>query len=111
MTLAAKLFEKPSVTGNIGDWQSRHMTAVHLPRGFERPIVWMLEQWLRYADVHQNRYDSKIGEDYVLGVYWQDIGKAIRGLLNGECGRLDCGTLDGLILNTMQECGIDISDL
>ena len=30
-----------------------------------------------------------------------------RTLLNGECGRLDCGTVDGILLDAMKGAGID----
>jgi hypothetical protein len=107
--LVTKLYDKPKVQGNIGDWQGRHLQAVCSPRGFERPLVRMVEQWLRYADAHQKEHESPIGEDFVLGQYWEDIGDALRGLLNGQSGRLDCGTLDAVILDSMQAVGIDVS--
>ena len=107
--LVTKLYDKPKVTGNIGDWQGRHLQAVHSPRGFERPIVRMIEQWLRYADTHQKEYESRIGEDYVIGRYWEEMGDSLRGLLNGQTGRLDCGTLDSVILGAMEDVGIDVS--
>ena len=60
---------------------------------------------------HKARFESAIGEDYVLGPQWQAIGEGLRGLLNGETGRLDCGTLDGFILATLDENGIDTETL
>jgi len=91
------------------EWQERHAMAMRMPRAQERPIVAMLKGWLAYAQDHRARFDSPIGEDGVLGPEWEAIGDALRGLLNGDCGRLDCGTLDGLILNTMRENGVDVS--
>jgi hypothetical protein len=67
------------------NWVMAHNEAIDWPKGFE----------------------SLIGEDYVLGPEWTQIGTAIRGLLNGETGRLDCGTLDGFILETMRENGVE----
>jgi len=61
----------------------------------------MLRGWLTYADRHQARYHSGIGADGVLGDEWAALGHAILGLLNGETGRLDCGTLDALIRGTL----------
>lgn len=91
-----------------GDWKERHNAAtMSLGRPFESAIVHMLEAWARYADDHRARYESPIGEDYVLGPEWRDIGLGIRGLLNGETGRLDCGTLDGFILDTLKAEGIE----
>lgn len=111
MTYAGSLFQKPNVTGNIGDWQGRHMQACIAPRGLERPLVRMIEQWLRYADSHEKRFESLIGDDYVLGEHWFDMGLALRGLLNGESDRLDCGTLDYVILTALKRAGFDTDSL
>jgi hypothetical protein len=86
----------PNDTG----WQTRHMAALRTPTGFEVAIVEMLKAWALYADTHSRRYESKIGHD-VLGDEWAAIGRGIRGLLNGETGHLDCGTLDGFIADTL----------
>lgn len=48
-----------------------------------------------------------IGEDYVLGPEWATIGRALLALLNGETGRLDCGTLDGIIRDTLRAEGTE----
>jgi hypothetical protein len=97
------LFVSPTTTrSNVGDWQSRHNEAIIAPRGPERPIVRLCEAWLAYAEQHRKRYESPIGEDGVLGQEWAAIGLAIRGLLNGETGNLDCGTLDAFVLNTLK---------
>lgn len=93
------------------DWAVRHNEAIDRPRGFEVPVVRMLHFWEMYAVEHAKRWESSIGEDYVLGPEWRDIGLAIRGLLNGETGRLDCGTLDGFILNTLKENDIETENL
>lgn len=51
-----------------------------------------------YADTHAElNVGWELGEDCVLGEYWKDAARAVIGLLNGDVGRLDCGTLDGLI--------------
>jgi len=84
-----------------------HNEAIDWPKGFEAAIVKMLHFWEMYATEHQKRWESPIGEDYVLGVYWKDMGLSLRGLLNGETGRLDCGTLDAFILETMRENGVE----
>ncbi len=86
--------------------------AVSYPKklSFESAIVGMLNGWADYAEVHERRFESKISDDYVLGPEWEQIGKGIRGLLNGETdSRLDCGTLDAFILNTLQDHGVDTS--
>jgi hypothetical protein len=98
--------------GNCGGWQDRHNHAVNHPGvGFERAIRDMLNAWQEYAHTHKRRYESKIGDDYVLGPEWQQIGEGIRGLLNGECGKFDCGTLDAFILYTLKDNGINTDTL
>jgi hypothetical protein len=97
--------------GNMGGWKERHAQAIRLPVGHERPIVNLLSAWCDYAFLHQHRFESGIGEDYVLGPEWAAIGAAIRGLLNGECGRLDCGTLDSILCHNLTVQGFDPEQL
>ena len=96
--------------GNVGGWQERHDAAVYLPVHETEPgVVPMLRGWAVYAAKHFQHNGSPIGEDYVLGPQWEQIGLGIRGLLNGITGRLDCGTLDAFILDTLSENGFDVS--
>ncbi len=97
-----------NVMPNDNGWQDRHLKALKGPINFETAIVAMLEGWARYADVHASRYESPIGDDGVLGAHWQEIGNSIRALLNGECGRLDCGTIDGFIVETLRSEGFTV---
>lgn len=103
----------PSTTsGNLGGWQERHMGAVSCPRTeYERALVELLCGWLRYADAVQGAWESGIGKDYVLGPNWAQIGAGIRGLLNGDLGRMDGGTLDGLLCQTLEAEGFDPDSL
>ena len=97
-----------NVQGQIADWMLRHRDAIEKPRnGFELAMLHLVEGWLRYADAYGERFESGIGEDYVLGVFWSQIGASLRGLLNGDCGRFDCGTLDGLLSDTLRAEGFD----
>jgi hypothetical protein len=86
---------------NTGGWRDRHIQAVNAPRGPERAIVAGLRAWCDYAVLHATRYESEIGDDGVLGPAWEQWGRALRTLLNGETGRLDCGTLDAIILDNL----------
>lgn len=97
----------PNDTG----WQTRHLEALTLPQGAELPIVTLLSAWANYADRHKLRYESGIGEDYVLGPAWAKIGASIRTLLNGESGRLDCGTLDSFLCTTLAAEGYNPDEL
>lgn len=88
-------------------WKIRHQDAWTAPRGAERPIVALIKAWLDYAAEHARQFESGIGDDGVLGEEWKDIGCGIRGLLNGELGRLDGGELDRIISQALQEQGFD----
>ena len=101
----------PMPKGNMGGWQERHFTAVRVPKGPEVPIVTLINGWAEYANVHRARFESGIGEDYVLGPQWAAIGAALRALLNGELGRLDGGTLDGFLNATLTAEGFDPEQL
>lgn len=88
-------------------WVERHVAAIYTPYGHEIPVISLLKGWLEYANTHRERYESGIGEDGFLGRHWEAIGFALLALLNGDCGRLDCGTLDGLIRSTLTAEGFD----
>lgn len=92
----------------IGDWRTRHNNAVKSPVAFEIPILMAIDAWLQYRLCHLQRYESRIGDDMVLGISWVDWGLAIRFLLNGETGRLDCGTLDALLVRVLSGEGVEV---
>ena len=91
-------------------WQRRHLEAFEAWRGrskHESAVAAMVKGWLEYADAHRERFESTIGEDGVLGPEWAAIGRGLLGLLNGETGRFDCGTLDAIIANALAGEGFD----
>jgi len=116
-------------TPNMPDdngWKRRHLEAMAEPCGTlqagvfpagndkytsrlsgERGLVLMLRGWLEYAEAHRYTYESQIGDDRVLGDEWMAIGQAMLGLLNGDLGRLDGGTLDAIIRDNLNEQGFD----
>jgi hypothetical protein len=111
----AQRFDMPSFTRssdggkmpNDTGWQTRHLAALQTPKGFESAIVGLIRAWAIYADSHKARYDSGIGEDGLLGDFWSQMSKQLRGLLDGETGRLDCGTLATFISETLKAEGFD----
>lgn len=92
-------------------WGERHAAALVAPHGAEIGIAVGFKGWCAYADLHWKRYSSEIGEDSVLGPAWAQWGAALRTLLNGELGRLDAGTLDGIIANNLEVQGFNPDDL
>ena len=97
----------PDCPGNMGDWKGRHLDAVFHPSLVEHPLVQMIKGWTDYSEIHKVRFGSEIGEDCVLGDEWFAIGMAMLGLLNGDLGRLDGGTLDTIIRDNLTEQGFD----
>jgi hypothetical protein len=91
------------------DWKILHNAAVVMPSPVERPIVTMLEGWLEYSQQWTAQYgdESKLSDDQILGWAWGEIAVALRSLLNGDCGRLDCGTLDSIIYAALEKQGFD----
>jgi hypothetical protein len=89
-------------------WATRHNMALNSPRNMEYPIVKLLDALDSYILFHREKYDSDIFEDGVLGKGVVQIVTGIRTLLNGECGRLDCGTIDGHLHDLLDIAGPDL---
>lgn len=115
----ASMYAKDSGSNKTG-WDVRHNAAVDnalataptvQASSQESTVVRMLSAWAGYAKAHREKFESTIGEDYVLGPAWEEIGLGIRALLNGETGRLDCGTLDAFILDTLGGNGVSTDNL
>ena len=96
---------------NTSGWKDRHLAAIRgAQNDHEIAIVRMLQGWLWYAEKHENRFGSGIGDDSALGPSWAAMGGAIRALLNGETGRIDCGTIDSIVADTLEAEGFDADD-
>ena len=92
-------------------WGKRHVSAWVMPRkAYEASIVAIVTALATYADAHREAYDAPLGEDAILGEAWANMVRSARVLLNGECGRLDCGTLDGLLLGMLEAEGLESDD-
>ncbi len=85
------------------NWASRHNKAVACPTKAEKGILDACYALEAMADAHVERYGSVIAEDGVLGDCWLKILHGVRGMLNGETGRLDCGTVDGWLVRLALE--------
>lgn len=90
------------------DWKRRHEQAFDAPRGeFERALVDLYNGLQQYAEGYRDRFGSEIGDDGVLGPEWVAIARAFIGLLNGDTGRLDAGTLDKWVREIAQNAGVE----
>jgi hypothetical protein len=72
---------------------------------FATSIETLLRAWELYAEAHLATYGTPIGSDYVLGAEWVAMGNALLGLLNGELGRLDGGTIDTKVRDIFEKHG------
>lgn len=95
-------------------WGKRHVDAweraIHggVARHYKgSAVVRMMDDWALYADSHFDHYDAPIGDDGFLGPEWEQIGKSLLAMLNGEMGDFDCGTLDGLIRDILTSQGFE----
>ena len=89
-------------------WGALHVRAFQAPvRKEARALVHLVTGLALYADAHESAYESGIGEDGVLGECWEDIAQGIRGLLNGETGGLDAGTLEKLLVRMLNSEGFE----
>ena len=83
-------------------WARNHVAAFTGAQDNERVVINLvcaLAQYLEGYGLRDEHGDEQnlLAHDYVLGPAWSRIWVGARGLLNGECGRLDCGTIDGLL--------------
>ena len=87
-------------------WDKRHNNAVTAP-GLREAILPIIKAWARYANAHKQLNETPIGEDGYCGPYFEEIAHGINGLLSADIGRLDGGTLNRFILETLEENGCD----
>jgi len=72
---------------------------------YAESIATMLRGWESYAATHEASYGAEISKDFVLGPAWAEIGLAIKRLLDGDCGGLDCGSVERNILTGLDAQG------
>ena len=93
-----------------GEWGERHRGAWALPRGPERGIKQMISALAIYADNHFQTFESPIGEDGYGGPEWLAMVHSCQRLLSMETGRLDCGTLDGMLRDMVRSAGFSATE-
>lgn len=102
LIIQTKLNEQAKKNNAIKSFQSRHVNA-----WCRSSIAKMIDALAIYADEHFKRYESPLGEDYVLGEYWIESLKGVRGLLNGELIGLDAGFTDEIIIALAENNGFN----
>ena len=85
----------------------RHTNAILAAKAntMPRAIVTLLSAWDDYAIAYEKHHGSNIGEDGVIGKYWAETGFAIKRLLDGETGGLDCGSIAANITESIEGKG------
>jgi hypothetical protein len=84
-----------------GSWGFQHAKAfeeaLHRPSRTEpspeAALARLIAAWMAYADAHRDAFGSRLGADGFLGPKWASIGESLRGLLDGDLGRMDASTL------------------
>ncbi len=106
-----KMIAPDNMTGTELNQLTDHNEAIRRARRFELPIIRGLQAWEQYAQVHKQTYDAPVMEDGTIGDYWAAWGFALRCLLQGQTGRLNCGHLDRYILELLKYHGATDQDL
>jgi len=86
---------------------AQHLNAVHDHESNSSAVslAAILRGWDSYAAAYEASYGDAIGTDCVLGPAWARCGLAIKGLLDGDCGALDCGSVARNILAALDAQG------
>lgn len=91
-------------------WADRHVRLWEVPGCGGNPLKDMICGLASYCDQHYSLFDSPIGDDSMLSKSILHILKGLRGLLDGELGQFDAGTLDYTLCELAKKVGIrDIS--
>ena len=118
--ISLKVSDKLPDAVRCEEWAVRHNRAVicgHTTDGShmldpQLAIPKIFAELHRYARWHEWRYESKIAEDGEIGRRgWLPMLKGLRYLLNGETKDLDCGTVDGAILELAKAAGFTEEDV
>jgi hypothetical protein len=101
---------------NLSCRQHRNQSQGTGGNAFGDAMATMLRGWEAYAAAHRARYSEDdtdcggIGDDYVIGPYWAEVGIAIHRLLDGDTGGFDCGSISGNIHKLIQSEGLTLDD-
>lgn len=75
------------------------------------PLLIAMDSLLRAARTYSTRFESTLAEDYVLGPDWLAAAKGVRGLLDGDFGPIDSGTVEEIFWRAMDAAGFTEADL
>lgn len=106
--------EKAELTTNAAQSHQRGVDGME-------PLLLAMDGALRYAKAYRKRWGRPLREDGVLGEYWLDWVKGIRGLLNGDgavawengwtTDSKDNGVVEGIFWDALNAAGFEEKDL
>lgn len=77
----------------------------HPEPGFEDALAHLVRGLIAYRAAYVERYQVEISADPALAESWAETARGILGLLDGDTGRFDCATIDGMIRSTAANAG------
>ncbi len=85
------------------------------------PLIVLMDALLKYARAYQERFDSKLASDYVLGDHWLASVKGVRALLNGDgavamqfgitTDSKDNGAVEAIFWRALEAAGFEEEDI
>lgn len=111
MTTNKEIIDDRIVKAMDHAWGFRHSSAWYArpkeQREYETVIVGLVTSWAAIGDTCR-KHGREVKSDYVLCQIFVEMGQQIISLLNFDCGRLDCGTVDGTIRDIARNEGFDL---
>ncbi len=109
--LHTSALSKRSLKTDSTGWVLRHCQAWTSPRTpREKAVRALIEAFALFADSYatETEGERQLGQDGYYHEHAVDMVKALLALLNFDCGRFDCGTLDRLIRDLAQASGVEL---
>lgn len=104
--LNGKRGQQPQAAPEAPSWLISHHRALSEPRGGEAPVVTLRSALIQYGLCYAERFEGcSLGQDNFLGPAWLQVARGYLALLNGETGRLDCGSLDAELRDLARRFG------
>jgi hypothetical protein len=91
-------------------WIQQHLAGMCQPHNEEHLFVLVLRGLEAYCQSYEIEYASPVGEDGVIGEGVLQIAHGLNKLLNGQCRRLDPGTISGIIHKILTAHGFPEDD-
>lgn len=89
------------------------VAAVHMANAMQKghPLLIMADCLTQLACLHKARFGCPIAQDYVLGPEWKSAWEGVHGLLNGDYGPIDNGTVSSILYEALEVAGFKESDI